>query len=113
ELSGHAALGHAERVARYAAAIAVELGFDAAAVDRIATAGRLHHLGAVSVGGPGSMIDVSGHGAAILRQAGFLDDVADLLDAVGGRADDDRYDAEASVVRVASDFDDIVGEQPG
>ena len=47
ELAGLAPLGHSERAASYAAAIAEDLGFDRPGIDRIVTATRLHHLGAV------------------------------------------------------------------
>lgn len=42
-------LGHANRVAAYAADIARELGLEEMMVDRVATAGRLHDLGKISV----------------------------------------------------------------
>lgn len=117
ELAGLAPLGHSERSANYAVAIARELGMDRAATTRVVTATRLHHLGAVPFEAdiddahdiaPG---EVAEQGARIIREAGLSADIADLL----GAAKADVLDAiapslEAAVVRVAATFDEIVGD---
>ena len=115
ELAGLAPLGHSERSASYAIALSHELGFDRLATTRIVTATRLHHLGSVPVENGENLHDVAPgevavQGARILREAGFPNDVADLLESA--RAD--TLDApaptlEAAVVRVAATFDEIVG----
>jgi hypothetical protein len=116
ELAGLAPLGHSERAACYAAAIAAELGFDPPGVDRIVTATRLHHLGAVRADdtvAPTTPAEVATAGARILRESGFSDDVADLLQAA--RADGYGSAAPslaAAVVRVATAFDHAVLDDP-
>lgn len=116
ELAGLAPLGHSERSASYAVALSRELGFDRLATTRVVTATRLHHLGSVPVEneqGPEEIApgEVAVQGARILREAGFPNDVADLLESA--RAD--TLDApaptlEAAVVRVAATFDEIVSD---
>jgi hypothetical protein len=115
ELAGLAPLGHSERSAHYAGALARELGFDRATATRVVTATRLHHLGAVPFDGGGGATpsEIASQGARILHESGLSSDVADLLAA----ANADVLDAvapslEAAVVRVASTFDDLVGDDP-
>ena len=117
ELAGLAPLGHSERSAHYARALARELGFDRAATTRVITATRLHHLGALPLENEESQdeaiapFEMAAHGARVLRDAGLSAEVADLL--VAARAD--TLDAiaptlEAAVVRVAATFDELVGD---
>jgi hypothetical protein len=116
ELAGLAPLGHSERSAWYAAAIAEELGFDPPETDRIVTATRLHHLGAVrhdEADAPTTPSEVAATGARILRESGFPEPVADLLHLA--RADGYGVDAPslaAAVVRVAAAFDHAVANDP-
>ena len=116
ELAGLAPLGHSERASVYGRAVAEELKLGGAAVERIVTASRLHHLGAVpfdpvdaddtTVADPA---DVAEQGALILREAGFPSDVADLIEAArAGSLDGPAPSLEAAVVRVASAFDEVV-----
>jgi hypothetical protein len=118
ELAGLVPLGHSERSASYAVALSRALGFDRMATTRIVTATRLHHLGAVPVEGgddaeeiaPG---EVAAQGARILREAGFPNDVAELLEtARADTLDAEAPTLEAAVVRVAATFDEIVGDDP-
>jgi hypothetical protein len=117
ELAGHALLGHGERTAIYAQAIGDELGLTPEQHERVATAARLHHIGYVSLGGddePTHPAAVGRVSASILRETGFLADVAELVEAVS----DPTHDAgrpptvEAAVVRVSRAFDDLVGNDP-
>ena len=113
EVAGLTPLGHGERTAVYAAALATSLGFDLASIDRIATAARLHHIGHISLHEPeertgpvdaGELRRVSGE---LLRETGFLDDVAALVE----RCQDTGPPAtelDAAVVRVCSTLDDLV-----
>lgn len=116
ELAGSAPLGHSERASRYAGAIARELGFDPPGVDRIVTATRLHHLGAVrhdEGDAPTSPTEVATSGARILRESGFPGDVADLVQSA--RADGHgagSVSLAAAVVRVATAFDHAVLDDP-
>lgn len=120
ELAGLVPLGHSERAATYAIALSHALDLDRAAVTRVVTATRLHHLGSVPVedgedeGAAAVDLDVpheiAAQGAHILREAGFPTDIADLLES----ADADTLDThsptlEAAIVRISSTFDEIVG----
>jgi len=119
ELAGIAPLGHSERSATYAVELCHALGLDRTALTRVVTATRLHHLGAVPIE-VGDEVDeqddspprqVAAQGALILREAGFPEDVAELLES----ANADMLDAEvpsleAAIVRVAATFDELVAE---
>jgi hypothetical protein len=115
EVAGLTPLGHGERTARYAAALADELGFDAAAVDRVTTAARLHHIGHISLHepdertGPVDTTELARVSAELLRETGFLDDVADLVEQaqLGGAA---VTSLEAAIIRVCSTLDDLAEE---
>lgn len=119
ELAALAPLGHSERSAVYAAAIADELGFERMARTRVVSAARLHHLGAVPFdpGDPDQQSDPPGvdeiarQGATILRQAGFPAPVANLIESArAGSLDGTAPGIEAAVVRVATAFDEVVGD---
>lgn len=119
ELAGLTPLGHSERSAAYATALARKLGFERTATARVVTATRLHHLGSVPVEAdehpdeitPGA---VAQQGAKILREAGFPPDVADLLELANADAIDAAAPSlEAAVVRAAAIFDEIVGDDVG
>jgi len=116
ELAGIAPVGHSERSAAYAVALARELGLDRPATTRVVTAVRLHHIGGLphegEAGGTttATPAEVAAHSAQILREAGLSVEIADsrrsaradVIDAVAPTL-------EAAVVRIASTFDDIVG----
>ena len=117
ELAGLAPLGHSERSAAYAVALSRELRLDRAETTRVVTATRLHHLGAVPYEADVEHLDelapgdLAASGARILREAGFPNDVADLLDAARADAiDASAPSIEAAIVRVAATFDEIVGD---
>jgi hypothetical protein len=119
EMAGLIPVGHSERAAVYAAAVADCLGLGRSSRHRVVTATRLHHLGGVPFD-PGDPeepaeapepLEVAAGGARILREAGFPEDVADLVqDAAGGGLDGEAPSLEAAVVRVAGSFDDVVGD---
>ena len=113
EVAGLTPLGHGERTAVYAAALAASLGFDVATVDRIATAARLHHIGHISLHepeertGPVDADELRRVSGELLRETGFLDDVAAVVERcqdVGPAA----TELDAAVVRVCSTLDDLV-----
>ena len=117
ELAGLAPLGHSERSARYADALARELGFDRSTTMRVVTATRLHHIGAVPLDldpdHPASVTpgEIAQQGARILREAALPSEIADLLAVANADALDSTMPTlEAAVVRLASTFDDIVGD---
>lgn len=117
ELAGLAPLGHSERSAQYADALARELGFDRSTTMRVVTATRLHHIGAVPLDldpdHPASVTpgEIAQQGARILREAALPSEIADLLAVANADSlDSPMPSIEAAVVRLASTFDDLVGD---
>lgn len=114
EVAGLTPLGHGERTAVYAAALADALGLDGPAADRIATAARLHHIGHISLhepeerDGPVDTSELGRVSAELLRETGFLADVAELVEQV--QVDEAALSLEAAIIRVSSSLDDLVGE---
>jgi hypothetical protein len=119
EVAGLSRPGHAERTATYAAALADELGLPGEDRDRVITAARLHRIGYICLDGDEEeapeTVDprrVARVGAEMLRQTPFLQPVADLVEEVevesleGGTLG-------ATIVRIASRFDDHVNEDAG
>jgi hypothetical protein len=112
EVAGLTPLGHGERTAVYAAALAAELGFDDASIDRVATAARLHHIGHISLHepeeriGPLDIPELGRVSGELLRETGFLSDVAELVEQaqIGGDA---VRTLDAAIVRVCSTLDDL------
>ena len=122
EMAGLIPVGHSERAAVYAAAVADTLRLGRGPRHRVVTATRLHHLGGVPYdpgdpdepAAPPEPLEVAAGGARILREAGFPEDVADLVEqAAGGNLDGEAPTLEAAVVRVAGSFDEVVGDDDG
>ena len=115
EVAGVTPLGHGERSAVYAVAMARELGLSNDAVDRVATAARLHHIGYVAVDDPqdtaysGNRRMLAHLGGDILRQTRFLADVGDLVESIHDENSVSRT-REAAVLSVATNFDHLVLE---
>jgi hypothetical protein len=115
ELAGHVAIGHGERTAAYVRTLAVALDLAPDKREHVIVAARLHHVGHVAV--PDceetrpAIEDslVAAASARILRLSGFLPEIADLVEAL---AAPDADDAILAILRVASAFDDLVGEAP-
>ena len=113
ELAGVAPLGHSERSAGYAEALATKLRRDPETIRNVAAAARLHHLGAVSQDVEDGPTAVATASARLAREAGLPGDVALLLqDARAGASDAPATGIDAAIVRVASDFDELVGDDP-
>ena len=113
EVAGLTPLGHGERTAVYAAAVATELGFDPDRCRRVATAARLHHIGHISLHepeerqGPPDPAELAAVSGEILRETGFLANLADIVgDAQPGGAPTVTLDG--AVVRVCSTLDDLL-----
>ncbi|MBV8161538.1 MAG: hypothetical protein JO265_11500 [Acidimicrobiia bacterium] len=115
EVAGVTPLGHGERSAVYAVALARQLGFGNEAVERVATAARLHHIGYVTLDDPDearlqpNRQMLARLGGEILRQTEFLADVGDLVENIHAPEVSSR---ESAVVRIATAFDHLVGEDP-
>jgi hypothetical protein len=113
ELAGHVAIGHGERTAAYARALAVALDLAPEQREHVVVAARLHHVGHVAVPDceetrpaiEDSLVATAR--ARILRVSGFLPEIADLVEAVAAPRVDD---AVVALQRVASALVDLVGE---
>ena len=121
ELAGIAPLGRSERTAIYARRIARHVGCSRAEEERIVSASRLQHLDEVPSGSersgpalPAQGLPATGTGsqaAQILEDAGFPAEVVGLVRrARAGPLTGPTPDLEVAVVRVASTFDRVVGE---
>jgi len=115
EVAGVTPLGHGERSAVYAVALASQFGLNSEATERVATAARLHHIGYVTLDDPSdaavheNRILLAKLGGDILRETEFLADVGDLVESVHGG---EIVSREAAVVRIATGFDHLVLDDP-
>jgi len=115
EVAGVTPMGHGERSAVYAAALARQLGLPSDAIDRVATAARLHHIGYVTLDDPKEAttledrIRLAKQGGDILRETEFLADIGDLVASVHAVEVSNR---ESAVVAIATAFDHLVLEDP-
>ena len=115
EVAGVTPFGHGERSAVYAVSLARRLGLSNDAIERVATAARLHHIGYVTLDDPseaaeeGNLQLLARLGGDILRETEFLADVGDLVENVHAP---EVLSREAAVVRMATAFDHLVGEDP-
>lgn len=115
EVAGVTPLGHGERSAVYAVALARALGLNNESVERVATAARLHHIGYVTLDDPQdagvreNRVLLAKLGGEILRETEFLADVGDLVENVHAEEVTSR---EAAVLRIATAFDHLVLEDP-
>jgi len=112
EVAGLSPLGHGERTAVYASALAERLGLDLADIERVSTAARLHHIGHISLdevaerSGPLDLVALRLISGELLRGTGFLHNVADLVErTIGGNDEEPALDA--AIIRVCSTLDDL------
>jgi len=115
EVAGLAQLGHGERTAVYAGALTRALDVEAADAELIVTAARLHHIGDALDGETPAGRDRRPPGSAateMLAEFGFLAGVAEVVAGVdtAGVDTERAVDLRAAVVRVASSFDELVGD---
>lgn len=119
--------GHSERVAVYSAALGIEMGLDARALERLEYAALLHDLGKLAVPGavltkpdklePGEMARIREHpgsGAEMVKRIPHLRDLADTVERHHERIDGTGYPAgidgsemplAARILAVADSFD--------
>lgn len=117
EVAGLTPLGHGERTAVYAAALADWLDFSPERVDTVATVARLHHIGQIAhpdlpvrtYGPEPSERQLIGQASADILGETFLKEMADVVAAVQA-ADSGSLGEVEAIVRVASTLDDLVGE---
>ncbi len=124
ELADYTETGHARRVCHLALAVGRELSLSEPQLLDLEYAALLHDIGQLSLpdpipGGatvliaPERAASVASLGAAVVRQTGVLDQVADILErqAQPYRADlaDQPVALAAAIIRAANAYDDLVG----
>jgi HD-GYP domain-containing protein (c-di-GMP phosphodiesterase class II) len=122
EVAGYVEAGHSRRVSRLAVAVGRELGLAEPDLLRVEYAALMHDIGQLSLRDPipgGATVQVSAAdqdriaelGADVIREAGVLDDVAELVRCqswpAGGR--DQAPPLGSMIIRAANAFDDMVG----
>ncbi|MEX0826996.1 MAG: HD domain-containing phosphohydrolase [Acidimicrobiia bacterium] len=117
EAGGLVAVGHAARVADIAVGVGAEMGLSAGVLQRLEYAALLHDLGRVVLANPtvaaGSytLSDVSGWSAAIVSEARYLENVAEVVAAQHhpyrrpGEERDPDHPLASKILRVAAAYD--------
>jgi hypothetical protein len=114
ELTGHVAEGHGIRVGQLASGIARTLGMSERDVGEVERAAHLHEVGRIATDDPEQRAqdrEVALAGSAIVRQAGGLDTVAEVIERhrdpyrSPGLGDDESLPVAARVVRTACEYD--------
>lgn len=117
ELTGHAEPGHGVRVAELAVDLGRELGMSGRDLRVLERAAHLHELGRIVTDDPERAAkdrEVAVAGAAIVREAGGMDGVADIIERHRdsfrgfGRAPDRSLPQASRIVHAACEFDRLV-----
>jgi hypothetical protein len=121
EVAGYVEEGHSQRVSRLAVAIGRALGMTEPDLLALEYAALMHDIGQLSLrdpipGGatmlaaPADQQRIAELGAGIIREAGVLDDVAELVRCQSWPASSDPQPPRGSmIIRAANAFDDMVG----
>ena len=124
EVGGYVEGGHSRRVSRLSVAIGRELGMGEADLEELEYAALMHDIGQLSLrdpipGGatvlvsPGDQRRIAELGADVIRQAGVLDQVADIVmqqsDPCRAPGADLGPPVASRIIRAANAFDDLVG----
>jgi response regulator RpfG family c-di-GMP phosphodiesterase len=124
EVGGYVEGGHSRRVSRLSVAIGRELGMGEAELEELEYAALMHDIGQLSLRDPipgGATVLVSPDdqrriaelGADVIRQAGVLDQVADVVmqqsDPCRAPGMDQGPPVASRIIRAANAFDDLVG----
>jgi hypothetical protein len=124
EVGGYVEGGHSRRVSRLAVAVGRELGMGESELDELEYAALMHDIGQLSLRDPipgGATVLVSPPdqrriaelGADVIRQAGVLDSVANIVarQSEPARAGDpgEGPPVASRIIRAANAFDDLVG----
>jgi hypothetical protein len=122
EVGGYVEGGHSRRVSRLAVAIGRELGMNEPDLEELEYAALMHDIGQLSLaepipGGATVLVSVSDQrriaelGADVIRQAGVLDQVADIVQRQyePARGGDGGPPVGSRIIRAANAFDDLVG----
>jgi response regulator RpfG family c-di-GMP phosphodiesterase len=122
EVGGYVEGGHSRRVSRLAVAIGRELGMSEPDLEELEYAALMHDIGQLSLRDPipgGATVLVSPAdqrriaelGADVIRQAGVLDQVADIVrrQSEPARGPEPGPPVASRIIRAANAFDDLVG----
>jgi response regulator RpfG family c-di-GMP phosphodiesterase len=122
EVGGYVESGHSRRVARLAVSVGRELGMAEPDLLALEYAALMHDIGQLSLRDPipgGATVLVSNFdqnriaelGAAVIRKAGVLDSVAELVRCQNwpSRGHDPAPPIGSKIIRAANAFDDLVG----
>jgi hypothetical protein len=122
EVAGYVEAGHSRRVSRLAVAVGRELGMPERDLLQVEYAALMHDIGQLSLRDPipgGATVLVSeadqeriaGLGADVIRQAGVLEEVAELVRCQSWPATghDPVPPLGSMIIRAANTFDDLVG----
>lgn len=121
ELTGHAEPGHGVRVADLAVQLGRRLGLGDRELRSLERAGHLHELGRIVTDDPERASrdrEVAVAGAAIVREAGGMDGVADVIERHrdpyrgSGRAPDRSLSLASRIVHTACEYDRLVRGGP-
>lgn len=121
EVGGYVESGHSHRVSTLSVAVGRELGLNESELLDLEYAALMHDIGQLSLPEPipgGATVLASGEeqrriarlGAEVIRQAGVLDQVAEMVERQSEPYGPDRTVPLASrIIRVANAYDDLVG----
>jgi len=122
EVGGYVESGHSRRVAKLAVSVGRELGMSEPDLLNLEYAALMHDIGQLSLLDPipgGATVLVSAAdqnriaelGAEVIRQAGVLDPVAELVRCQSwpSRGHDPEPPVGSKIIRAANAFDDLVG----
>ncbi len=124
EVAGYVEAGHSRRVSRLAVAVGRELGMPEQDLLQVEYAALMHDIGQLSLrdpipGGAGATVLVSEAdqeriaelGADVIRQAGVLEEVAELVRCQSwpARGREPAAPLGSMIIRAANTFDDLVG----
>jgi HD domain len=122
EVGGYVESGHSRRVSKLAVAVGRELGMPETDLLDLEYAALMHDIGQLSLPDPiaaGATVLVSAAdqrriaelGADVIRQAGVLDKVADLVRCQNwpSRGHEPEPPIGSKIIRAVNDFDDLVG----
>jgi HD domain len=130
ELGGYTETGHSRRVAQLSLAVGRDLGLSERELHDLEYAALLHDIGQLSLSEPipgGATVmaapleqrRIADLGAAVVRQAGVLDDVAHIVERQvepyrrRHEHDDGEVPLASRIIKAVNAYDDLVGEDRG
>lgn len=113
EVAGLAPRGHGQRTASYVEALCAQLDIPSRDQQRLVEVAHLHHIGAISeTGDAKSPRALASEGSRILASTRSLSSLASLV-AQTAPGPARASGLEATVIKIADEFDGLVGSDPG